>query len=86
MVVPSITPLDRPSGTAGTGIPTGVAPTSVSNSFTRREPPRIFMPCRSAGFSTGLLVWNMPGPCTQVPRIFTFLNSSSFMYLSNIVQ
>ena len=86
IVVPSITPLESASETAGTGMPMGSAPASVSSSFTSREPPRIFMPSRSAGTSTGSAVWNMPGPCTHVPRILRSANSPSAMCSSNIFQ
>ena len=62
MVVPLMTPFDRASGTAGTGMPTDSAPSSASSMLTVREAPRIFIPLRSAGTFTGLSEWIMPGP------------------------
>ncbi|MNY52682.1 hypothetical protein D3C86_1883730 [compost metagenome] len=56
IVVPSITPLDRASVTAGTGMPTGLAPSLVSMLLMMREPPRIFMPRRLSSPVTGALV------------------------------
>ncbi|MBV6475616.1 MAG: hypothetical protein MOGDAGHF_01159 [Rhodocyclaceae bacterium] len=76
MVVAVMTPLDSPSLTAGTGMPTGVAPSCSSMMLTMREPPRTFTPLKSSSRVIGSLLWIRPGPCTCTAMSLTSLNSS----------
>ena len=46
--IPSITPLDNAPATAGTGIPTGVAPKPSNILVITLVGPRIFIPFKSA--------------------------------------
>ena len=76
IVVALITPLDSASPTAGTGMPTGVAPSCSSMMLMTREPPRTFMPFRSSSLVIGSLLWNRPGPWVCTAISLTSLNSS----------
>ena len=68
--------IDANSGMAGTGMPTGVAPSCSSMMLMTREPPRTFMPFRSSSLLIGVRLWNRPGPCTCTAISLTSLNSS----------
>lgn len=81
-----MTPRDSASVTAGTGMPTGVAPSSPSSVLMMRLGARIFMPRRSSSFPTARLAWMAPGPCTHVAIMCTPANSPSFMCASNRSQ
>ena len=59
-----MTPFCSASGTWGTGMPTGVAPSAASIFVVCRVGARTFMPFRSARCTIGFLImWNTPPPC-----------------------
>lgn len=47
------TPVESASDTAGTGMPIGSAPRLISISLMIRDPPRIFIPCKSSRLLIG---------------------------------
>ena len=77
-IAPSITPLASASGTCGTGICTGTAPSAVRNLVPMRVGARTLSPFRSSSVFTRLLAKCSSEPSCRCARMsFVPLNSSS---------
>ncbi len=81
-IAPSITPLDIDSGTEGSGICTGVAPSAASMREFRRVAARIFRPFRSSSVRTPLALdrWNDEPSlvCRKIGRTPWYSSSAFF--------